>query len=295
MKILYGTHDIKIDVTDICLTKLIDTTGIIMIPETDHKRAEFFTDPFVGIHKKVFIEDKEFDEYCSIRIDITKGIVTSIFKNHENKLYSMQSSLKLKFGSFKDEFPEQLMATRFLKGEEKVLEIGGNIGRNSLIIASILNNQSNLVVLESDPNIANQLKENRQINNMSFHIESSALSKRKLIQRGWDTIPSDVVHNGYKSVPIIDLQQLNKKYNIDFDTLVLDCEGAFFLILIDMPEILNNVNMIIMENDYKDIRHKQYIDQILKKNNMNVIFSQEGGWGVCEKFFFEVWQKQVQN
>jgi hypothetical protein len=62
-----------------------------------------------------------------------------------------------------------------------------------------------------------------------------------------------------------------------------------------MPEILNNVNMIIMENDYKDIRHKQYIDQILKKNNMNVIFSQEGGWGVCEKFFFEVWQKQVQN
>ena len=293
MKILYGTHDIKIDVTDICLTKLIDSNGIIMIPETDHKRAEFFTDPFVGIHKKIFIENKEFDEYCSIRIDIKKSMVTSIFKNYENKLRSMQSRLKLKFGSFQDEFPEQLMATRFLKGEEKVLEIGGNIGRNSLIIASILNNQSNLVVLESDPNIANQLKENREINNMSFHIESSALSKRKLIQYGWDTIPSDIVHNGYKPVPIIDFQQLHAKYNIDFDTLVLDCEGAFFLILIDMPEILKNINMIIMENDYKDIRHKQYIDQILKNNKMKVIFSQEGGWGPCEKFFFEVWQKQV--
>lgn len=295
MKILYGTHDIKIDVTDICLTKLIDTNGIIIIPETDHKRAEYFTDPFVGIHKKIFIEDREFDEYCSIRIDIRNSIVTSVFQNHENKLRSLQSKLKLKFGSFKEELPEQLMATRFLKGHEKVLEIGGNIGRNSLIIASILNNQSNLVVLESDPDIAIQLKENREINKMSFRVESSALSKRKLIQHGWDTIPSDELHNGYKSVPIIDFEQLNKKYNINFDTLVLDCEGAFFFILIDMPEILNNVNMIIMENDYKDIRQKQYIDQILKNNNMKVVFSQEGGWGPCEKFFFEVWQKQVHS
>ena len=30
-----------------------------------------------------------------------------------------------------------------------------------------------------------------------------------------------------------------------FDTLILDCEGAFYNILKDMPEILDNINLII--------------------------------------------------
>ena len=34
------------------------------------------------------------------------------------------------------------MAVRYLTGNEKVLEFGGNIGRNSLVIAHILNNNS---------------------------------------------------------------------------------------------------------------------------------------------------------
>ena len=41
------------------------------------------------------------------------------------------------------------MVVRYLKGNERVLEIGGNIGRNSLVISSILGkNSENLVVLE---------------------------------------------------------------------------------------------------------------------------------------------------
>lgn len=142
------------------------------------------------------------------------------------------------------------------------MEIGGNIGRNSLIIASILKT-NNFVSLESDLNISKQLIENRDLNNFNFHVENSALSNRKLIQRGWDTIPSDVLQNGYKWVNVIGLSELKTKYNINFDTLVLDCEGAFYYILMDMPEILNNIRLIIMENDYHDLSQKQYIDLIL--------------------------------
>ena len=145
------------------------------------------------------------------------------------------------------------------------MEIGGNIGRNSLIIAYILNknNNNDFVVLESDFNIYNQLVENRNINNFKFNIENAALSKRPLIQKGWDTIPSSVILNGYTSVNIINYDELKNKYKIDFDTLILDCEGAFYYILMDMPEILNNINLIIMENDYKDPNHKIYINDIL--------------------------------
>jgi FkbM family methyltransferase len=104
--------------------------------------------------------------------------------------------------------------------------------------------------------IANQLTENRDLNNFNFHIENSALSNRKLIQRGWDTMPSDTLLEGYSWVNTISLDNLKTKYNIEFDTLMLDCEGAFYYILMDMPEILNNIKLIIMENDYIDITKK---------------------------------------
>jgi len=61
----------------------------------------------------------------------------------------------------------------------------------------------------------------------------------------------------------------------------------------DMPEILNNINLIIMENDYHDILKKNYIDEILMKNNFFRDYLEGGGWGPCENNFFEVWKKKA--
>jgi len=212
-----------------------------------------------------------------------------------DKLITIHRNLKLDFGSFLDEYTEQMMAVRYITGNEKVLEIGGNIGRNSLVIAYILNqnNNNNFVSLESDKEISKQLIHNKEINNLNFHVESSALSKRNLIQKGWDTIVSDVILDGYKKVDIINFYELKNKYCIDFDTLVIDCEGAFYYILLDMPEILNNINLIIMENDYLNESHKIYIDEILKNNGFEVDYTESGGWGHFVNNFFEVWKKNI--
>jgi len=300
MKILYGIIDNNIDVTDICLSKLMNN-NIINIPSGDSNRANFFTDPLFGVLKKIFIINNdiktEYDDYYQIKINIINNTIEPISIQElnnkiNNKINNIHSKLQIKHGSLNEELPEQKMAVRYLTGNEKILEIGGNIGRNSLVIANILgNNDINLVTLESDDNIAIQLKENRDLNNFKFHIENSALSKRKLIQHGWDTIVSDVLQDGYKWINTITLQELNSKYNINFDTLVLDCEGAFYYILMDMPEILNNINLIIMENDYHDISKKQYIDKILKNNNFYIDYVEAGGWGPCYNNFFEVWKK----
>ena len=61
----------------------------------------------------------------------------------------------------------------------------------------------------------------------------------------------------------------------------------------DMPEILKNINLIIMENDYKDIDHKIYIDNILKLNNFVVDYTERGGmsYHICKNNFYEVWKK----
>jgi len=89
------------------------------------------------------------------------------------------------------------------------------------------------------------------------------------------------------------LQELYQKYNIKFDTLVIDCEGAFYYILQDMPEILNNINLIIMENDYNDFSHKIYIDNLLKANNFIIDYQQAGGRGPCYECFFQVWMRKI--
>lgn len=298
MKILYGLsqHE-SIDVTKICVSKL-NNNSIITIPSGDANRASHFTDPFYGSLKKIIIIDNnqvyEFEYYKTVVINLTTKSFNYIITGSnevDEKINRLHSNIRIKYGSLQEELPEQKMAVKYLTGTEKVLEIGGNVGRNSLLIASILSDSSNLVTLESDPDISLQLTENRDLNVLSFHIETSALSNRKLIQSGWNTIPSDNLLDGYKWVNTITLEELKNKYNIQFDTLVLDCEGAFYYILMDMPEILDNINLIIMENDYTDITHKNYIDNVLRNNKFYVDYQERGGWGPCEPMFFEVWKK----
>ena len=302
MKILYGISvNNSIDVTEIC--QVLRTDNIIHIPAIDYNRADLFTDPYIGFIKKIFIIDnesvREFDHKTRIEINTSDNTIYSFRYDDpiiEAKISEIQSKLKLSFGIFSDELPEQKMVVRSLSGNEKVLEIGSNIGRNSLVIASILQNQNNFVTLESDKNSVTCVTHNRDLNNFKFHIENSALSTRKLIQRGWNTIPSDILLDGYNWVDTINFVDLQNKYKIEFDTLVLDCEGAFYYILMDMPEILSNVNLIIMENDYLDINHKQYVDKVLIRNNFFRSYVESGEFNLpkhlpCRTNFYEIWKK----
>ena len=208
-----------------------------------------------------------------------------------NKWNTIKSNLKLKHGSFHEEVPEQLMVVRYLTGNEKVLEIGGHFGRNSLIIASITNT---LVTLECNKNVFKQLQENIDLNNVNFFIENSALSLRKIVQKeeGGVTIPYEQYsEKKFIDVDSITLTELKAKYPIQFDTLVLDCEAAFYYILVDMPEILNGINLIIMENDYLNISEKIYVDTVLKENGFYRDYVEAGGWQPCYDFFYEVWKR----
>ena len=310
IKIEYGIVGNLVDVTSIALTKL-SKNGIVFIPKGDDLRAKHFKDHLFGVLKTVFVTTDftgepnavECNHLTNAYIDIQmKKIymnddapeeIKQLHITKQQLLSAIHSKYQLNYGSFQHEYPEQLMAVTYLTGNEKVLEIGANIGRNSLVIAHILqqSNNNNFVTLECDLNIAKQLTHNRDVNNFGFIIETSALSKRKLIQKGWVTIASDVVLDGYTPVNTITWDELNAKYNIPFDTLVLDCEGALYYILMDMPEILTNINLIIMENDYYDITHKKFIDNILKEKGFYVDYSETGGWGPCYNNFFEVWKK----
>jgi FkbM family methyltransferase len=297
-QIFYGTREKRVNVTD----KITEVDFVKIIPAGDVNRSIIFgIDPTPGILKSVYIVngsiETEYPDYSSIYI--IKSVIYRQDKLPENistltifdRLEKIQKSLVLLHGDFNDEYPEQIMSLLYLKGHEKVLEIGGNIGRNSLIISRLLNDSSNLLTIESDKSICEKLYENKKLNKLNFNIENCAISKRPLIQKDWNTIISDTVPDGWTSVKTLTYQQIVEKWNIYFDCLVIDCEGAFYYILMDFPEIIKGVNLVIMENDYHDITHKEYIERVFKSNGFYLDYSRSGGWGPCSSSFYEVWKK----
>jgi len=313
MKIIYGNETKNIDVTAICYDKLM-TDNIIRIPNSERDRAELFTDPLYGEVKQIYIVNSflgQLTKHDHTKVVYIDTIQNKLYENDDipddiryiygdvdQKLDMIHNQITLKYGDMKDEFPEQKIAVRFLTGDERVLELGSNVGRNSMIIAHILKRKNNkkFVTVESDPNAANMLRENMKANGFDFQIVNAALSKRRLIQKGWDTFESDKDVDGYNRVETVTLKDINIKYRINFDTLVIDCEGAFYYILKDMPEVLNNVKLIMMENDYHNPEHKNYVDNVLTEHKFKVEYSEpltthEGLFPHCRNHFYQVWKR----
>lgn len=314
MKIFYGYDDQHyVNVTSTIFNQCLKKNELV-IPVGDGPRCDIIGfDPYPNILKHILIVDyngnhHKFSHTRECRISF-EPIVKQLEEMHprswwktigkhitdpNERLQRLHQQFNFDFGSLGDEYPEQLFATIFIPPEAKVLEIGGNIGRNSLVLSTILENDQQLVVLESHPDYVPQVRHNLAQNRMNTRVEPSALSYSKLLQHGWDTIPlSDATenHKDWKDVPCITFEELQQKYNIQFDTLVADCEGALYYIFKDNPSILDHIRLVIMENDYSDIDHKNMVDSILTLKGLRRIFHQEGGWGPCYPFFYEVWQK----
>ena len=214
----------------------------------------------------------------------------------DQKLEIIHKSVQLKNGNMKSEYPEQQLAMKFISPECKVLELGSNIGINSIVISNILNDGKNLVTLECDLTHIDSLTYNRNINKLTFNIEPSALSSLPLARRGWHTFPiiNNIVPGDCMRVNTITYEQLLQKYNVAFDTIVADCEGALYYILKDMPYILSNINLLIVENDYILLEHKLFVDSIMLEYNFKRTYSIPGGFenSPCFNCFYEVWQKK---
>ena len=304
MEIYFGVEDKYINVTYICHKKLV-SNHILRIPATDTKRCEYFGDPIYGTLKHIKINgviyphDQEIVLKCPEMTDDQLSRYRKDWWNStgkfidspQEKLARLHEHLCLDFGSLRDEYPEQLMAMTYISEKDTVLEIGGNIGRNSCVIASILNDDSRLIVLECGEIYAKQLEHNRDNNYFNFQIENSALSKVGLIQKEWNTFVSETVPEGYTKVSTITFSELKDKYSLNFNVLVADCEGALYQILKDEPNFLRDIVTIIIENDFHELEKKEYVHDKFIEDGFTAIYTQRGGWGPCYSCFFQVWRK----
>jgi FkbM family methyltransferase len=210
------------------------------------------------------------------------------------KLASVHKTINFLNHDITAELPEQLMALKFIKRTDTVLELGANIGRNTCVISRILNDDTRLVTLETDPNNSCILNDIRIANGMNFSIVTAGLSKKKLIQKDWQSQPfdEDVIPDGWTEVPTINWNTLQEKTaHLRFNVLVADCEGALYYICQEEPDFIANFERVIIENDYHDLEHKLYLNQQLRKHGFTCIYSEAGGWGPCKSCFFETWAK----
>lgn len=312
LKFFYGRHQNYIDITEPVLRFCCDGQRI-QIPTDEFIRAAMFSDPAVGHPKEiVVITDRHGPLTCTAHphdspIDlplppgvwppprrrpiVPEGQVDEVIARIHDQLWFIG-------GRLTDEWPEQTMVVRFLNPRAKVLEIGANIGRNTLMIASLLADSANLVTMECDPAAVAMLRCNRAANDFNFRIEPSALSYRRLIQRGWTTIPSDEPRPGWRQVSTITFDELVAKYGIAFDTLVADCEGALFYILQDDPSMLDGISTVILEADYPNVEHKRNVEAVFARQGLSRIHSEPLVVDWQHPFpdevaasFFEVWSR----
>lgn len=310
MEFFYGHQQNYLRITDAVL-RFCCEGGQIHIPGDDVTRAAIFSDPAYGDLKEiVVITERDGQPTCRayphgtpVDLPLSAGVTPPPRSRLvvptgpvDNVIARIHDQLHFVGGRLTDEWPEQTMVVRFLDPNATVLEIGSNIGRNTLMIASVLADSANLVTMECNPAAVEILRCNRIANDFAFRIEPSALSCRPLIQRGWETIPADEVRPGWRPVSTITFAELVAKHGITFDTLVADCEGALFYILKDDPAMLDGISTVILEADYPSVEHKSSVEAVFAAHGLSRLHSEPLVTDWKHPFpdevaasFFEVW------
>jgi len=226
---------------------------------------------------------------------------------NDNILSNIVKQYDISGGSFDDELIEQEFCIKYINPNNNILELGSNIGRVSIVISHILKSGTGkLVTLETNSQIFKTLIQNKKHNGLDFIAMNKALSKRDISQimhgNNWCSYPTHEIsdseifkyfQNDLVFVDKISFEEIKKQTNIDFDTLVIDCEGAFYFILKDFPEILDNINLILIENDCSEEYQNTFILDTFKNNGFRLIESKtlDIAWGSCIDHFWQVWKK----
>jgi FkbM family methyltransferase len=207
------------------------------------------------------------------------SLTTNLFNVYGFKIYSPKkidkyffANLNTKFNSLVKEnyeTSERELILKHLKNDDKVLELGGCIGVISNVINKKINNKDKHVVLEIDKLKYEYLNKNKRVNNANFHLINGALSnKQNLYYEGSGNFWSGRLVNYKTLAPIstISLADLQEKFNIKFNTLVMDIEGGEFDVFSEID--FKYLKKVIFENHFSLSSNKYIImEEILNNNN----------------------------
>jgi len=159
---------------------------------------------------------------------------------------------------------EQELAKKYIKENDKVLELGARYGSVSIITNKIIKDKNSHYVVEPDKLVWDILYKNMINNNCSFNIIKGIIGNKKY----------KLVGNGYEKTSIEDDKgdiELFKIPNVDFNTLIVDCEGYLEIFYNENKNFFNKLNKIILECDRPDICNYDYVLNELKNKNFKTV------------------------
>lgn len=269
----YGIQDNSQDITAMCYYKCLHGSNLI-IPRGEVVRTNMFGDPVMFSEKSIFLYDGDYNLLRQFRAH-----EHVFFPMNEHKielddvihpllrLFSLESSLKLGYGSFNDQFEVQLMSFNFIKPESQVLEFNTQNGINSLIVGSIVSNPKQLVVM-TDSESFDPAKSNRDLNGQIFEIH-----------------PMDS--------PNINFSKMLNELETEFTTLITNT-AIFYKKLGWIGLIIHSVKTIILQKTCINPERNLVIEAVLSDNNFKQVYSKNAGLDVdipCKKDYYVVLER----
>lgn len=165
----------------------------------------------------------------------------------------------------------------YINDDTVILNLGASVGGLASVINNKMKIKTNMVAVEANPNLIEDLKNNRNINNLGFHIEHGAISSTNkkvhfnfnglslsgsIFRKKWLESDKWGKYNSLEMETITPMD-LETKYNLKFNTLSCDIEGEELTLLEDLIEYFKNFKIMSIEfHNYQTdskIRQKQIV------------------------------------
>lgn len=129
--------------------------------------------------------------------------------------------------SIKEEREEQYVANDYIQPNNIVLELGARYGVVSSVINNKLENPDKHVVLEPDKTVLTALRANKKTHKAKFKILNGIISEKlQSLEKDGYASKTVEVKNKKDAIKTYTIADIEKKYNLNFDTLIADCEGC---------------------------------------------------------------------
>ena len=149
------------------------------------------------------------------------------------------------------ELEERQLVRKYLKPDDKVIELGACIGVISSITNKVLTSpEANHVVIEANPHLISWIYKNKHLNKSNYKVEFCALAEgktvtfylNKLIVGGSMQKPEGTA----TEVPARTLDEIEEKHG-KFNVMIMDIEGGEYDIILKNEFVLSHYRLLIVE------------------------------------------------